>query len=90
METPKKKKIYLFKVNTKVTKTTLLTTFWCLIVNFENIYKYAFIFENIPEKLIWKPPCKFSQPKGQGRGRRKGQLWSISNRIMKVGVNATC
>ena len=50
---------------------------------------YAYIFENIPEKLIWKPPYKFSQPKGQ-MGLGEGQLWSISNPLVKVGVDATC
>ena len=30
--------------------------------------KCAYIFENTPEKLIWKPPYKFLQPKGQRRG----------------------
>ena len=52
---------------------------------------YAYIFENTPEKLIWKSPDKFLQPKGQGggRGRGQGQFWSISNHIVKVGVDAT-
>ena len=50
---------------------------------------YTYIFENTPEKLIWKPPYRFSQSKGQGGGG-EGQLWSISNRIVKVGVDATC
>ena len=36
--------------------------------------KCAYIFENTPEKLIWKPP----------------KLWSMSNRIVKVGVDTTC
>ena len=29
---------------------------------------YTYNFENTPEKLIWKPPNKFLQPKGQGGG----------------------
>ena len=53
--------------------------------------KYAYTSENTPENLIWKPPNKFSQPKDPGGGGGKeGKLWSISNRIVKVGVDATC
>ena len=50
---------------------------------------YTYNFENTPEKLIWKPPYKFSQPKDRREGE-EGQLWSISNCIVKVGVDATC
>ena len=52
----------------------------------------AYIFESTPKKLIRKPPYKFLQPKGHGTGGRggEGQLWNISNLIVKVSVNATC
>ena len=50
---------------------------------------YAYIFVNTPEKLICKPPYKFLQPEGQRRGWGN-HFWSISNRIAKVGVDATC
>ena len=34
----------MFKVNYKETITKSLTSFWCLIVNFEHISHHAFVF----------------------------------------------